>query len=462
MRQQGEYILIKTLWFLLKIIVVSVAAVWLATREGVVSMSFSVYDLKMQAGIFWLALFVGAFIFYYSLRLIGRLFSAPKAITNYVEKDKQKKGYRAITRGLVAVAVGDTKRASHFSKQASSYLKDDNALPLLLEAQAARLRGEEALAQNKFEALMSDKDAAFLGVRGLLKSAIEEGDMNQALEYARRAQTLHPHQDWIIRNVYELEIRNGLWSDAIQTGKNALRRGALSEEKIISDRAAIYLMRHDYNKDQGNDDAAFKDLKQAHKLNPNFIPTVTRFADYYLSQGKRRKAVKLIEQAWPHNPHPDLADLWDKLCPHADNQDKRLKWYEDLVALKTDSVEGHMAAARAAMDMNLWGEAKSYLNVAEKIYPSARVYRTRAIVEQNSTHNEDAINELMEKAANAMLDRKWVCCQTGLTYDSWSALAMPHQSFNTIIWDYPGTKILRQQEPLLGDQNAVLMIDPAA
>ncbi len=454
--------MIKTLWFLLKIIVIAAVAVWLATREGIVSMSFSVYDLKMRAGFFWLALFVGAFVFYYTFRLIGRIFSAPKALANYVEKDKNKKGYRAITRGLVAVAVGDTKQATKFSKQASNYLEEGSALPLLLAAQAARLRGEEGQAQQKFEALMHDKDAAFLGVRGLLKSSIEEGDMKQALEHARRAQALHPHQDWIIRNVYDLEIRNGLWSDAIETGKNALRRGAIAEEKIISDRAAIYLMRHDYNKDAGNDEAAFKDLKQAHKINPNFIPTVTRLADHYFEQGKRRKAIKIIEQAWPHNPHPDLADLWRKLCPHTDNQDKRLKWYEDLVALKKDSVEGHMAAAHAAMDMNLWGEAKSYLNVAEKIYPSARVYRTRAIVEQNSTHNEDAIHELMEKAANAMLDKKWVCCQSGLTYDSWSAIAMPHESFNTIIWDYPGMKILRQNDTALKDHKTTLMIDPAA
>jgi HemY protein len=307
---------------------------------------------------------------------------------------------------------------------------------------------------------MKDKDAAFLGIRGLLKSAIDEGNMALALDYARRAQELHPNQEWILRTTYDLEIRNGLWSDALMTGKTAMKTGALSEAKAISDRIAIYLMRYDFEKDNGDSATASKQLKQAYKLNPNYVPTVTRLATYYLKNGKRRKAIKVIEQAWPHSPHPDLAQLWDVLAPS--NQNKRLKWSEDLVALNPDSAEAQIAAAKAAMDMNLWGEAKAYLTVAEKIHPSARVFRQRAIVEQNSTQNDDAIHDLMEKAANALPDKKWVCRQTGLTYDSWSAIALPHESFNTIIWDYPGARTLNQKTASFIDQKNTLMIDPAA
>ncbi len=452
--------MIKTLWFLTKLSLTIGAAVWLGTRKGSVDIDLMGYSLTIQAGAFLLTLFLAFFILFFVYRIIRAIFRAPKALASYREKDRRKKGYRALTRGLVAVAVGDSKRATHFSKQTKSYLNGENGLPVLLEAQAARLRGEEGLAQNKFELLMKDKDAAFLGIRGLLKSAIDEGNMALALDYARRAQELHPHQEWILRTTYDLEIRNGLWSDALETGKRALKIGALSEQKAISDRIAIHLMRYDYETENGDPAIAIKQLKQAYRLNNYFVPTVTRLASYYIHHNKHRKAAKIIEQAWPHNPHPDLTDLWMILAP--EKQNKKLKWSEKLVALNTDSAESQIAAARAAMDMNLWGEAKAYLTVAEKIHPSARVFRQRAIVEQNSTQNDDAIHDLMEKAANALPDKKWVCRQTGLTYDSWSAIALPHESFNTIIWDYPGARTLDQKAASFIDQKNTLMIDPAA
>ncbi|HPF78479.1 MAG TPA: hypothetical protein PLF01_04205, partial [Alphaproteobacteria bacterium] len=66
------------------------------------------------------------------------------------------------------------------------------------------------------------------------------------------------------------------------------------------------------------------------------------------------------------------------------------------------------------------------------------------------------------KASEALPDKVWVCSETGLTYDEWSAIAMPQESFNTIVWDYPGARMIKQKNVIsVIDQNA-LLIDPAA
>lgn len=456
--------MIQTFWFFIKIALVTSAAIWLATQPGSVSMSLMGYHVTLDIGVFFISLVVVVLLILFLWRVVKAMFSVPSTIAKYREEDKRKKGFRALTRGLVAVAAGDVKGATKFSKQTKSLLPDQNGLPVLLEAQAARLRGEEGLAQNRFEHLMEDKDTAFLGVRGLLKSALEEGDIVRALEFVRKAEKIYPKQGWVIQSVYDLEIKNGLWSDAIKTGKKALKYNVLLREKIISDRVAIYLMRFDYEADKGETKLALKDLEQAYKLNPYFVPTVTRLAEYYISKKKNRKAVSIVEKAWKKNPHPELVSLWDALTPknNGKNSAKILKWYEHLIALNPDSAEGQMAAAHAAMDLGYWGEAKAYLMVAEKIYPSARLFRLRAIVEQNSTHNEDAIHELMEKASEALPDKSWICSETGLTYSEWSAIAMPHESFNTIIWDYPGAVRVTQKSLMSESRPTALLIDPAA
>ena len=445
--------MIQTLWFFLQVALVVAAAVWLSGQSGSVSISLLDYTLTLQAGVFLLLLVVTMLSALFLLRIIRAIFSVPGALGRYHEKDKRKKGYRALTRGLVAVAAGDVKKATQFSKQTKSLMVEENGLPMLLEAQAARLRGEEGLAQNRFQELMKDKDAAFLGIRGLLKSALDEGEIALALDYARQAQKLHPKQGWVLRVVYDLEIKNRLWSDALETGKKAVKVGGLSQDKAVSDRVAIHLMRYDYEQSKGDpklaiNKLAIKELERAYKLNSAFVPTVTKLAAHYIDNKKTRKAASIIEKAWHQNPHPDLAALWDQLAPedNGKNQVKRLKWYEDLVAFKPDSAEGQMAAARAAINMGYWGEAKAYLMIAEKIYPTARLFRLRAIVEQNSTHNDDAIHDLMEKASEALPDKVWTCRETGLTYDEWSAIAIPHESFNTIIWGYPQARLLK--EPL--------------
>lgn len=456
--------MIQTLWFFLQTALVVIAAIWLVMQPGSVAMNLMGYKLTIQVGVFFLLLVIAVLIIFFVLRVVRGILSVPKIIVKYNEEDKRKKGYRALTRGFVALAAGDIKKASYFSKRTRSLWPDQRGLPVLLEAQTARLRGEEGLAQNRFEELMKDKDTAFLGIRGLLKSALEEGYIDRALDFARQALKLHSKQGWVLKTVYDLELRNHLWSDALITGKRAIKIGAISQERSESDRVAIHIMRYEHEKDNGNSKAALKELEQAYKLNSFFVPTVTRLAYAYIERKKMRKAANIIEKVWRQTPHPELAVLWDCLAPQANekNEDKRIKWYENLVSFKPASAEGQMTAARAAMGMGHWGEAKAYLMMAEKIYPSARLFRLRAIVEQNSTHNEDAIHQLMEKASEALPDKVWVCQETGLIYDEWLPIAMPHESFNTIIWDYAGARVIKNESVSFIDSHADLLIDPAA
>lgn len=457
--------MIQTLWFFTQIALVIAAAVWLATQPGSIEMNFMEYTITLDIGVFFILLVSAVLLAIFLWRFVSAIFSVPGAIAKYQEEDRRKKGFRALTRGLVAVAAGDGKKATQFSKQTKSLLPYQNGLPVLLEAQAARLRGEEGLAQNRFEHLMKDKDAAFLGIRGLLKSALDEGNVIRALDFAYQAEKIYPKQGWVLQTVYDLEIKNGLWSDALETGEKALKYNALSADKIIQDRVAIHLMRSDYEAEKGSPKVAIKELEKAYKLNPYFIPTVTRLAEHYINSKKNRKAKAIVEKVWKKNTHPDLVKIWDSLAPenNGKNAAKILKWYEDLVALKPDSAEGQMAAACAAMDLGYWGEAKAYLMVAEKIYPSARLFRLRAIVEQNSTHNDEAIHDLMEKASEALPDKVWICSKTGLIYKEWSAIAMPHESFNSIIWDYPDARTIKgdQTDFLSAKSSNTLLIDPA-
>lgn len=447
----------------------TVGVLWLVGQRGDVSINIADYTIHMQVGIFLLGLLIIAFALLFILRIFRAIFSLPTVLARYRAESSRKKSFRALTRGLVAVAAGDAKRATQFSKQTSGLWADINGLPLLLEAQAAKLRGENGLAQNRFERLLKDNDAAFLGVRGLLKTALDENNFVQALDFARRAEKQHPKKPWIIKCVYELEIKNRLWNDALRTNQKAMKFDVYPKEKLISDRVAIYLHEHDKALRAGDANRALSEVEKAYKLNPFFVPTVTRYADLLLARGKQKKCAKIIERIWKENPHPEIAEIWHRLAPVPKGKNvekdkaKTLSWSEKLLSFNPQSVESQIAVARTAMDLEYWGEAKAHLMVAEKIYPSASLYRLQAIVEQHSTHNQDSIHRLMERAADALPDKVWVCTETGMVYDRWSAIAKPQGSFNTISWDFAGARVIQAgNNKALSNDAEMLLIDPAA
>jgi HemY protein len=185
-----------------------------------------------------------------------------------------------------------------------------------------------------------------------------------------------------------------------------------------------------------------------------------RLGQYYAAKGRRGKVISLVERAWKVNPHPDLADLWDKVAPPNKSSDlgRRLHWMEKLVEINPQNPDAHIATAEVAMDDGLWGEARVHLIKAEELRPTAQVFRLRAKLEEETTHNANSINHWLQKASDAPPDSVWYCTQTGHIYDQWSPTPLPHRSFNTMEWGLPA----RQSgvlQPALKDWNDSLLIE---
>jgi len=60
---------------------------------------------------------------------------------------------------------------------------------------------------------------------------------------------------------------------------------------------------------------------------------------------------------------------------------------------------------------------------------------------RRKTDDGAAVRRWLERAMDAPENKVWTCAQSGLIYDRWSAFAAPHNSFNTILWDYPGVGV---------------------
>ncbi len=156
-----------------------------------------------------------------------------------------------------------------------------------------------------------------------------------------------------------------------------------------------------------------------------------------MERDKRKAAVSMIEGVWSVSPHPGLAGLWDSLCPPAKGDDKmaRVRWFEKLLALKPDSVEGLQSLSHVLIEEGLWGEARKHLERAEEIRPNVNLYKIWSRLEERATHDASAVRTWLEKAADAPRERVWICSETGRVYEDWVPIS-DQGLFNTIIWDF--------------------------
>ncbi len=436
--------MLRSLWLLLKIGVVIAFVIWVAERPGSITIDWLEYKATFQVGFFIIAMLLVVVLGIVIFSIIKATLDLPQNLARYRDITGKDKGLKALTIGLSAVAAGDAKAASYQAQRAKHFLKESDALTCLLEAQAARLDGREMDAANAFMGLLEDKNSEFLGIRGLLQSALDCGDDAGALELAHRALKLHPRQAWLLQIAYDLEIKAHNWDGARKILYRLEKSGAITPDKANSDRVAMLLLQADKETQEGDQAAAYRNLIKAYNIDKNFVPTISRLGNIYLARGKRKKAVSIIENAWKANPHPDFTELWGRAAPPARDNDPMayVRWFEKLAEFVPSSVEGLQALANVLISEGLWGEARKKLEKAQEIRPNVNLYRIWARLEERATHDDSAVCAWLEKAADAPRERVWICSETGRIYEQWSAIS-DQGLFNTIIWDFPQGRAVR-------------------
>ncbi|PWC69636.1 enzyme of heme biosynthesis (hemY-like) [Azospirillum sp. TSH7] len=427
--------MIRALWFLLKVAVVIAAAIWLADRPGTVSVHWLGYAVEAP---FWVALLVTIValgIAALGYRLIRALIRTPYRIRRHSRVRRRERGYRALTQGMVAIAAGDAQTARKMARKADGLLNEP-PLTMLLSAQAAQLQGDERAAREYFTAMLERPETAFLGMRGLLTQAIKSGDRVEALNLARKARGLQPNTPWLLGTLYDLEAQAGDWAAAEGTLQQAIQAGAIPTDEGRRHRAVLLLERSFEAERRGRSDAALSHAQAAHDMMPGFVPAAVRLARLQLAADRLKPAAKVVERAWRHSPHPELADIYRSIVSSYDPL-TRVRLFQKLVRQSPDSAESHLAVARAAIDAQLWGEARQHLNRAMEIGPTRRTYRLMAELDRGERHDEDAAKDWLAKAANAPEDPVWTCSSCGAVSHNWGGLCGHCGAFDTLTWKAP-------------------------
>ncbi|MEQ8228899.1 MAG: heme biosynthesis HemY N-terminal domain-containing protein [Rhodospirillales bacterium] len=431
--------MIKALRFLVFLALVIAAVLWLTDNPGEIRAQWRGYQIETSAALMIavVAVLMAVSAGLYRAWIVLR--NTPGNLASAWRERRRRRGYDALTRGMVAVAAGDPSEAQKHSKRAEVLLNEP-PLTMLLSAQAAQLSGDDKAAEGFFKAMSERSETEFLGLRGLLSQALAKGDRDKALELARRAYRLRPNSEWVATTLFDLQAQSGQWLDASVTNDELGRRRLV--DRTTADRRKGVLAFEQARQARANGDPAseFKHLRQAHDLAPDLTPAAARLAHLLAADGKDRRAAGLIEKAWISAPHPDLVVEY-LTARRAEDALAAVKALEKLARANPDHPESHLALAQAAVDAGLWGEARKHLDLVladggDDGY-AGRALRLQAQVAENEQEDPVQGREWLLRAATAGPDNAWVCGTCGNATAQWTVTCANCGQFDGYAWRTP-------------------------
>lgn len=426
--------MVRVLGFLLALAALTWGAVQLAENPGSVAITWQGYRISASVGVLLLFVAAIAVLWAFVSRFWHWMRTGPGRFMEGRASRRRERGYRLLTEGLVAAAAGDAKAARKIGAKAGQLIQ--TPLNLLLLAQAAQLNGDETAARRYFEAMLEHPETEFLGLRGLIVQATKAGDWEAARRHARRAYGLRPDTEWLSSVLFDLESRGGDWRAAQKTLEAAVRAKLVDRQGASRRRAVVLAMRALTAQDDGAPEDALSLAREAHKLDPGLVAATAIAAGLLAAQGKARAAAKMVEAGWRCGPHPDLAHAYAAIAPDEPALE-RTRRFERLHALNPDHPESRIALAEAALEAELWGEARRHLEAAAVERPTQRVFGLLATLEERQGGDAEAVRRWLLRAASAAPGAAWMCDKCGAAGERWRARCEACDAFDSLAWKLP-------------------------
>ncbi|PTX58124.1 HemY protein [Litoreibacter ponti] len=431
--------LVKILLFVAVIVAVTLGLGQLLETSGGVRVSvanteFSLSPLMTILGI--VALLVA---FWVTLKIIGLLVAIFRflngdetAVSRYFTRSRERKGFEALADGLMALASGEGRTAMAKAAKAEKYLNRPD-LTNLITAQAAEQAGDTRKAQEVYKRLLSDDRTRFVGVRGIMKQKLAEGDTDTALKLAEKAFALKPKHVETQDVLLKLQARSEDWAGARKTLNAKLKHGALPRDVHRRRDAVLALSEAKDVLAEGASIEARETAIEANRLSPDLIPAAVLAARSYIESGKPKYAARVVKKAWEAQPHPELAAAFAEIEPN-ETPEARLKRFKALTAMKPDHSETKMLLAELNIAAEDFPAARRAIGNLPETEPTQRVLTIMAAIERGEGSDDAVVRGWLTKALSAPRGPQWVCenCQT--VQAAWAPTCGNCGSLDTLSW----------------------------
>ena len=434
--------LLKVVLFILAVAALSYGAGVLLDTDGGLRISFADREFTLgplMAVIAALTLLVGLWLL---LRVIGLIVAILRflngdetALSRYFDRNRERKGYQALSEGLLALAAGEDRLALSRAQKAEKYLAKPE-LTTLLVAQAAEKIGDGKRATEAYKQLLADEKTRFVGIRGLLKQKIEEGDSETALKLAEKAFAMKPRHAETQDLLLKLQADQADWKGARATLGAKLKAGALPRDIYRRRDAVLALQEAKTVFDETASIEAREAAIEANRLSPDLIPAAAMAARGLISKGNKKEAGRILKKAWSAMPHPDLAAAFAEIEPE-ETPNERLKRFRMLTSIHPDNEQTRLLLAELQVAAEDFPAARKTLGSIAADHPTQRSLAIMAAIERGEGQDDAVVRGWLTRALTAPRGPQWCCDKCHAIHAQWSPICDNCAGFDTLSWREP-------------------------
>lgn len=392
-------------------------------------------QLVIAAGLMILILWMVLKALGFLLAMFHFLNGDETAVSRYFDRNRERRGYAALSEGMIALASGETTLALARAKTAERLLGKPE-LTTLLTAQAAEASGDNKTAMAAYKALLQTEGTRFVAVRGLLRQKLAEGDTATALKLAERAFALKPRHEETQDVLLKLQAGAQDWKGARGTLSEKLRAGALPRSVYRRRDALLALKEAQVVLDDGASMEQREAAIEANRLSPDLIPAAVIAAQALVEKGDKKGATRVLKKAWEVLPHPDLAEAFAAIEPE-EAPESRLKRFRTLFAARPKDEETLLTEAELQIAAQDFPAARRALGTIAEDHPTQRSLAILAAVERGSGAEDAVVRAILTRALTASRGAQWVCDKCQSVHEDWQPICPVCDGFDTLAWREP-------------------------
>ncbi|MCH1532007.1 MAG: heme biosynthesis protein HemY [Planktomarina temperata] len=434
--------LIKILSFVAMVMLISFGAGRLMEAQGGVMIQYAGLELSfgaLQAALLVLGLLVS---FWLVLKLLGLVVALLRfingdetALSRYFDRNRERRGFEALSDGLMALASGDGRDAMAKARKADRLLNRPDLTNLIM-AQAAVANADRQTAKATYKKLLKDPKTRFVGTYGLLQQHLQDGDTEVALKLAEHAFALKPRHGETQDVLLKLQAGREDWRGVRTTLTAKLKHGSLPKD-VHKRRDAVFALSQSRDlRAEGKLDEAQIYAVEANRLAPGLVPAALLSAEGHREQNNVKQASRILRAAWQLAPHPDLAAGFAALALDEASA-ARLKRFGQFTKGTESHPETKMLMAELYVAMADFDAARQALGDLAKTDPTMRALTILAAIERGDGADDQSVRRLLTQAISAQRDPQWICDNCGHVHHDWEPVCLNCEAIDSIAWKRP-------------------------
>ncbi|MDC3080824.1 hypothetical protein OA385_00635 [Paracoccaceae bacterium] len=458
------WLFIKAIFFFSIAIALAIGFNLLKDSNGTLTIDFLSREYQLSFMAFFaliLALLFAIFLINIAVKflwsLIGFLRGDDTALKRFFERRSERKGQSFLISAYTASFEGDHERALLDLKRSKKYLKS-KSLPDILSLSSYKAKGNLSKQEEIFQQLIRDKTTRSMGLFGLIKMKLSEGNTSLALKLTDRLIKLKPQNLSFNKTFFNLQLTEGDWDGALTTYKKINKIKKIDKEKYGKGESILLFQKAKELRSTGKTLDALKVSRQALKRFAGLVPNSILLSELELLEGQKKRAEAVLLSAWKAIPHPEIAKKFAEI-ENDESVEARIERFKKILNVKKSDTETKILKAELNILSENFPEARrAIIDLIEANKANAKVYTLMAAIEKGVGSSDAVVKGWLAKAVTAKRSKRWICSNCD-SQSEWEPICKKCGAFSSLEWReerYENLETNDQSEilPLIIGENA--------